>query len=174
MNTNSHKLFKDMQLHETYEKVYKPIIIADQIRTPENMGSILRLAGNIGAGKTLFVSDVAHTFKNYKISKTASGAANKVDWKIIKKEDLTNYLPEDYNIVALETTIDAEDICQFQFPEKIAFIIGNEVAGISEDLLNLAHHKVLIPIPGPISSLNVSHALAIALFEWLRQMAGNG
>jgi len=163
-----------MQLHETYEKVYKPIIIADQIRTPENMGSILRLAGNIGAGKTLFISDVAHTFKNYKISKTASGAANKVDWKIIKKEDVTNYLPEDYNIVALETTIDAEDIYQFQFPEKIAFIIGNEVAGISGDLLNLAHHKVLIPIPGPISSLNVSHALSIALFEWLRQMAGNG
>lgn len=159
-----------MQLSKIYDTVSRPIIIADQIRTPENMGSILRLAGNIGAKKTLFISDVAHTFKNYKISKTASGAAEKVDWKIIQKEELTNYLPEDYTVVALETTDDAQDITYFKFPEKIVFIIGNEVGGISEELLNLTHHKVFIPIPGPTSSLNVSHALSIGLFEWLRQM----
>jgi tRNA G18 (ribose-2'-O)-methylase SpoU len=148
----------------------KPIIIADQIRTPENMGSILRLAGNIGVKKTLFISDIAYTFKNYKINKTASGAAEKVDWEIIKPEDLVNHLPNDYTVVAMETIENAEDIFNFQFPEKTAFIIGNEVNGISQELLNISHHRVFIPVPGPISSLNVSHALSIGLFEWLRQM----
>jgi tRNA G18 (ribose-2'-O)-methylase SpoU len=159
-----------MQLHESYYKINKPIIIADQIRTPENMGSILRLAGNIGALKTFFISDVAHTFKNYKISKTASGAADKVDWKIISKEDLLKHLPSDYSLVALETTTDATSIYDFRFPEKTAFVIGNEVKGISTDILKLSVHKVYVPVPGPISSLNVSHALSVGLFEWFRQI----
>lgn len=57
------------------------------------------------------------------------------------------------------------------FPEKAAFIVGNEVNGISDKLLEIAHDKIFIPVPGVISSLNVSHSLAVAVFEWLRQVA---
>lgn len=171
MDTGSHNLFKELHLNRLYKTVFRPIIVADRIRTPENMGSILRLAGNVGVQKTIFISDVAQEFKKYKINKTASGAAEKVDWQIIRKHELSHHLQDDYQLIALETTEDASNLFGFSFPEKVAFVIGNEVKGISGDLLNSVHHKVYIPIPGPVSSLNVSHALSIVLFEWLKQMS---
>ncbi len=167
---NSYQLFHDeLKLHNIYEKLSRPIIISDNIRSPENMGSILRIAGNIGAMKSIFISDNIQTFKKHKINRTASGASEKTKWEIVRTNEFMANIPSDYTIIALETTSDAENIYQFKFPEKMAIIIGNEVAGIRDDVIKYATHKVYIPIPGPISSLNVTHALSIAVFEWLRQ-----
>ena len=167
---SSFELFQDLKTNEIYNSVSRPIIIADHLRTPENMGSVLRLAGNIGAQKTLFISDIAHQFKNYKISKTASGAADKTNWKIITFDELEDEVPGDYHSIALETTKQSGSIFEFHFPEKAAFIIGNEVTGIRQELLNKADQVLHIPIPGPVSSLNTTHTLSIAMFEWYRQM----
>jgi 23S rRNA (guanosine2251-2'-O)-methyltransferase len=131
----------------------------------------LKIAGNINALNTLFISEEGHKFKKHKIIKTSSGAVTKVNWKIIKPNELIDLIPDDYEIVAIETSQDANNIFSVKFPKKIAFIIGNEVHGISQEVLSLAKKKVYIPIPGPVSSLNVSHALSIALFEWLNQIA---
>ncbi|HJN07003.1 MAG TPA: TrmH family RNA methyltransferase [Bacteroidales bacterium] len=170
MKNSSVDLFNKLGTSEILKGVSQPIIIADRLRTPENIGLILRLAGNINALNTLFISDEGHKFKKYKIIKTASGAVTKVDWKIIKPAELEDFLPNDYKIVALETCKDASSIFSFKFPKKVAFMVGNEVHGISEEMLSIAHQKVYIPVPGPISSLNVTHALSIALFEWLKQI----
>ncbi len=145
------------------------MILADQLRAPENMGSVLRLAGNIGAGKTVFLSDIAGQFRSYKIKKTASGAFDKTDWEISGGNRLADFVPGDYQIIALETSTQAQNLFDFRFPEKCAFLVGSEVHGIRPEILNQADHQVYIPIPGPVSSLNVTHALSIALFEWLRQ-----
>ena len=167
---NSHELFQKLQTSEIYKSISRPIIIADNLRTPENMGSVLRLAGNISALKTLFISDTAHQFKKYKINRTASGATDKTNWKIISLDQLRNEIPDDYQMILLETTKQSTNIFDFDFPEKAAFIIGNEVSGIRSELLEKVNQHLYIPIPGPISSLNTTHALSIALFEWLRQM----
>lgn len=167
---SSFELFQKLRTDEFYKKVSRPILIADHLRTPENMGSVLRLAANIGALKTLFISETAHSFKNYKIKKTASGAFDKTDWTICSLNDLDHEIPADYSLIAMETTGKAINIYNFEFPEKIALIIGNEVSGISKELLDKANPHLHIPIPGPISSLNTTHALSIALFEWYRQM----
>ncbi len=167
---NSYQLFHDeLQLHKIYEQISRPIIIADGMQNPENMGAVLRLAANIGALNTLFLSQRDQEFKKHKIQRTASGAANKTTWSTINPAAIIDHIPKDYTIVALETTADAEHIFQFQWPEKVALLTGNEVSGIHEDVLAHAKHKVYIPIPGPISSLNVTHALAIGLFQWLNQ-----
>jgi tRNA G18 (ribose-2'-O)-methylase SpoU len=94
-----------------------------------------------------------------------------VDWEIVASESLENKIPGDYQLIALETSSDALNIFELTFPRKTAFIIGNEVNGISERLLNKADTKIFIPIPGPVTSLNVSHSLSVGLFEWLRQMS---
>ena len=90
---SSFELFQYLNPGEVYKNTPRPIIIADNLRTPENMGSVLRLAGNIGAQKTLFISEKAHQFKTYKIKRTASGAYDKIDWKIIRYEELNNEIP---------------------------------------------------------------------------------
>jgi tRNA G18 (ribose-2'-O)-methylase SpoU len=167
---SSYDLFRKLRTNEIYHSISRPIIIADNLRTPENMGSVLRLAGNIGALKTLFISEIAQDFKKYKINKTASGAAEKTNWKIITADQLCGELPDDYKLILLETTEQSDNIFNFKFPEKMALVIGNEVNGIRKEFIHKSALKLYIPIPGPISSLNATHALAIALFEWYRQM----
>ena len=175
MAQNSIELFRQFRENEEFIQLNKPIIIADGLRTPENMGSVLRLAANIGAEKTIIISDKAAQFKNYKINKTASGAASKTAWKIIEHyTDLEKEIPDGYKLIALETTPDAENIYSCTFPSKLALVIGNEVSGISDELLSQCTSKLYIPIPGPISSLNVTHALSAALFEWMRQQLYSG
>jgi len=169
MNKESFDLFRQFRQNPDYQKLKIPIVIADGLRTPENMGSVLRLSGNFNALKTILISEEAKSFRKFKIRKTASGG-EKTDWKIIDKvADLRAEIPDGYKLIALETTKDAQNIFTFKFPEKAALIVGSEVLGISNELLNLADEKVFIPLSGPVSSLNVTHALSIAIFEWLRQ-----
>ncbi len=169
-NINSYHLFQQLKLSELYGKKHRPIVIADNLRTPENMGSVLRLAANVGAEKVLFLKgDIGETPRSWKIKKTASGAEEKVSWKIIAQDELHENIPPDYLLVAIETAESAVNIYQTALPPKVAFIVGHEVFGISDTLLQRADKIVYIPIPGVISSLNVTHALGIAAFEWLRQ-----
>ncbi len=165
---NSYELFKEKkELHNLSEN--RPVIIADNIMSPMNVGAILRLAANINAAKVWFVHKSDPGFRLYKIKRTSSGASEKVDWKIITHDVLPEVLPEDYTAIAIETTEDSENIYDTKLPEKVIFIVGNERYGISDEVLQYAHKKVFIPVPGVISSINVSHALAVSLFEWYRQ-----
>lgn len=167
---SSFELFQNLNHGDLYKNIARPIIIADNLKTPENMGSVLRLAGNIGAQKTLFISETAHQFKKYKIKRTASGAFDKTNWKIINYNELQNEIPDDYELTLLETTKQAKNIFSFRFPEKIALVIGNEMHGIRQELLSQTNQHIYIPVSGPLSSLNTTHALSVALFEWYRQM----
>jgi tRNA G18 (ribose-2'-O)-methylase SpoU len=173
MEKSSFEFFRTYRENPVYQNLNKPVVICDSLRTPENMGSVLRLAGNFNALKTIFISEEAEGFREFKIRKTASGG-EKTNWKIIEKvTDLKTEIPEGYKLVAIETTQDAENIFTFTFPEKAALIVGNEVLGISDELLEIADHKVFIPLPGPVSSLNVTHALSVALFCCLQQAVKN-
>jgi tRNA G18 (ribose-2'-O)-methylase SpoU len=170
MTNSSVELFENLRKSELLQEVDPPIIIADNLRTPDNMGMILRLAANINAPLTLFLLDEDIDFKLSKIKRTSSGASEKVKWKIIKSSEMVQYLPEGYSIVALETCDDSENLFSFIFPKKIAIIVGNEVVGIRKKILEKSNYKVFIPIPGKLSSLNVTHALSIALFSWVKQI----
>lgn len=168
---NSFELFKRLKTDTFYQQISRPVIIANNLRTPENMGSVLRIAANIGAIKTLFISDTVLHFKSYKIKKTASGALDKVNWKAISLAELADEIPENYRLIAIETTQTAKDLYSCNFPEKTAFIIGNEKSGIRPELLQMAGLHLYIPMPGPVTSLNTTHALSLAVFEWYRQMS---
>ncbi len=168
--SSSVKLFKELGISDLLINVSKPIIIADNIRTPENVGMILRLAANIDAVATYFIIDENINFKQHKINRTSSGASSKVNWAFISKDKIKSTIPNDYSIVAIETSSNSKSIFSFNFPDKVVFLVGSEVHGISEDILKLSHYEVFIPVPGKISSLNVTHALSIAIFEWLRQV----
>jgi len=169
-STNSYKLFKELKTSEIYSDISRPIIVADDIRTPENMGAIIRLGANIGASLVIFISENATEFKTYKIQKTASGAAEKIQWKIVPDFDTAKKLfPKDHELTAIETSSKSKNIFDDKLPERITFVVGNEIKGIRPEILEQINKQYYIPIPGPISSLNVTHALSVALFEWLRQ-----
>ncbi|OFX88261.1 MAG: hypothetical protein A2W99_09985 [Bacteroidetes bacterium GWF2_33_16] len=145
-----------------------PIIIAYQIKTPENIGNIIRLADNTGCKKVIIVT-TEKDIRRSKVRKTAGLSFDSMNWEICEISEIFNKIPLDYKVVSLETSSDSENIFAVMLPEKMAIIVGNEIVGIDNQTLNKSDLIIHIPLHGHNTSMNVSHALAVALFEWYRQ-----
>lgn len=145
-----------------------PIIVADRLKTPENIGNIIRLAANIGASKLISIEDVQ--LKDNRIKKTACMAWNYVELIHTSYEEFAQYIPSDYLWTALETSAKSQNIYSTDLPQRMALFVGNEVWGIRQELLDRCPLHVNIPMTGPATSMNVSHATAVALFEWQRRV----
>lgn len=165
----SNDLFGKLNPETLYEHVPRPLLIADHLLTPDNMGAMIRLADNIGASEVCFLgSEDEHRLG--KVRRAAASSRDNIRWFFYDGNDLRKIVPEGKKIVAIETADNATCIYDTPLPEDVAFIVGSERNGLSEDLLAQCDMVVYIPVPGPTRSLNVSHAAAVALFEWQRQM----
>ena len=165
----SNDLFSKLAPETLFERVPRPILIADHLLTPDNMGALIRLADNIGASEVCFLGrEEEHRLG--KVRRAAASSRDNIRWYFSEESDLHKIIPEGKTIVAIETADNATCIFDTQLPEDLAFIVGGESHGLSEDLLSQCDMVVYIPVPGPTRSLNVSHAAAVALFEWQRQM----
>ena len=143
-----------------------PIVIIDNIKTPENLGSIIRLAGNLGIDN-IYVLNQHNNFRNSKIKATASTAF--ADIKITHCD--YNFLDtiNDYTFFIVETDKSAKNIYKTVLPKKSAFIFGNEAHGVSNFLLQKINNKIFIPMHGNTKSMNIAQSATVVLFEWLRQ-----
>ena len=165
----SNDLFSQLRPEALYEQVPRPIVIADHLMTPDNMGAMIRLADNIGASEVCFLGK-EEEHRLGKVRRAAASSRDNIRWYFRDESDLHNIVPQGKQIVAIETADNATCIYDTQLPEDVAFIVGSESHGLSDELLSQCNQVVYIPVPGPTRSLNVSHAAAVALFEWQRQM----
>ena len=165
----SNDLFSKLAPEKLYERVPHPVLIADHLMTPDNLGAMIRLADNIGASEVCFLGK-EDEHRLGKVRRAAASSRDNIRWYFSEESDLRKIVPEGKTIVAIETADNATCIYDTQLPEDVAFVVGSESHGLSEDLLRQCDMVVYIPVPGPTRSLNVSHAAAVALFEWLRQM----
>ncbi len=163
-NTHSKIFFSETEVKELPDD-YKPILITDNFSTPENIGHIIRLAANIGAMKVIIISD--NNLRLSKIKKTAGAAFDHTPINYITVAELPEHIPTGYTLTALETATGAENMFTTKLPDKMALILGNEKHGICKELLDMSSKKIFIPMPGPIKSMNVSHAAAVSVFYWL-------
>ena len=147
-----------------------PVIVADGLRTPENVGALIRLAANVGCRLVCLVG--AGEMKESKIRKTACMAWDYVELaRVADAGGLSAVVPAGYEYVAVETTPDARNIYASDMPRRVALVVGSEVHGVSDGVLALCPRRVFIPMTGPDTSMNVSQAAAVALFEWVRRFA---
>lgn len=151
-----------------YDPEIAPIIIALDLRTPPNIGGIIRLAGNLGCRKVIFTGDENH-FRLNKIRKAATTGFGQVDWSFCEHGKWTDEIPDNYQIVAVETVKEATSIFNTQLIGKYAFVVGNERYGIDTESIKACESAVYIPMPGVVKSMNVVQATNVILFEWLRQ-----
>lgn len=167
METNSVNFFRknNYQLPVGLEA---PILVGWKLRTPENYGNMLRLADTVGCSKVVFVIDTIE-LADRKIRKTAGDSYQRMAMKFVKEEELSEHLPGNFTWVALETAEISENIFTVSLPRAMALFVGNEKKGISPQVLKQCQQIIHIPLTGKCTSLNVSHATAIALFEWVRQ-----
>ena len=168
----SNDLFAGLTPEQLFERVLHPMVIADHLMTPDNIGAMIRLADNIGASEVCFLGK-EDEHRLGKVRRAAASSRDNIRWYFSEETDLHNIVPEGKKIVAIETSDNATCIYDTPLPEDVAFIVGSERNGLSEELLAQCDMVVYIPVPGPTRSLNVSHAAAVALFEWQRQMLNN-
>jgi len=168
IETHSNTFFSREHYNEIPEN-YRPIIVTDHFSTPSNLGNIIRLAANIGALKVIALTN--QDLRASKIKKTAGAAHAHIPVEYIETTELKQHIPEDYALIALETCTGSKNLFQFQLPDKMALVLGNEKYGIHPELLQLCKTAIHIPMCGPIKSMNVSHAASVCLFHWYYQTA---
>ena len=149
------------------------VLVLDNIRSMHNVGSAFRTCDAFNVSK-LYLCGITATPPQKEIAKTALGATESVEWEYRKSaaEVLATLKEEGYSIVAVEQTDQSILLQEFDFGkhEKIALIVGNEVFGVSDELLPLCDAAVEIPQFGTKHSLNVAVATGIALWELVRRV----
>lgn len=144
------------------------ILAAYELKTPDNAGSIIRLAGNLGVKEVYFIHE-NFEMRARKMTRVAHSSVGHVDFHIVTQQEFWNKIEEPYEVIALETTEKSQNLFQYTFPKKCVLMCGNERFGISNEILQKCKGSVFIPNPGQTRSMNVSHALTLGAFEWARQ-----
>lgn len=141
-------------------------VICDNIRSLENVGSVFRTADALNVNK-IFLCGICGTLPNPKISKSALGAENWIEWehhgltwRIVEKLKKEKVL-----VVALEQTKNSLIYTKFKPKFPLALVVGNEVKGISPSVLKRADKIISLPMFGKKESLNVAVAFGITAYE---------
>ena len=141
-------------------------VIAHNIRSAYNIGSIFRTADAVGVDK-IILGGYSPAPPHSGISKSALGAEK---WIPFEKNAQTwrkiEYLKKDgFQIVAIEQSPKSVDYRKFKPKFPLALILGNEVRGLSRQILNRCDAVIEIPMIGKKESLNVSVAFGIAVYR---------
>jgi tRNA G18 (ribose-2'-O)-methylase SpoU len=166
MTTKSIDFFKKVP-YRLSNGVNAPVLVVCPLQTPENYGNIIRLADTIGC-PVLYLLKSNFPVSERKIRKTAGDSFHRIKIIYLTEEELEDQLPLGFTLVGLETASGSQNIFQTTLPQSMALVVGNEKNGIQSALLEKCSLTVHIPLTGECTSLNVTHALAVALFEWLR------
>ena len=160
---------------EDFKKMIKRpiIVILDDLRSMNNVGSIFRTSDAFAVEK-IFLCGITAIPPHKEISKTALGATESVDWEYRENVvDAVKELQQDgWKVFLVEQTDYSISLEKFAISkdDKIAIVMGNEVFGVSDQLLPISDGCLEIPQFGTKHSLNVTNAAAIVLWEITRQM----
>ena len=154
----------------TFKSIKKTplIIILDDIRSLNNIGSIFRTCDAFKIEK-IYLCGITATPPNRKITKTAIGATESVDWEYYENiNDLVLELKNNGIIIwAVEQTDNSKTLSEMENLEKNnkhALIFGNEINGVKQDVINNCNNVIEISQYGTKHSLNVS--IAAGIFFW--------
>lgn len=155
------------------------ILIAHNLRSAHNVGSLLRTAEGLGVQKVIlsgYTPHPSHTGDRRlphevakvtkEIQKTALGAES-MAWEYHQ-----NVLPviehlkkQGFSVVALEQTESSRELPKYHPPQKVAILVGREVEGVEQEVLDACDGALEIPMFGKKESFNVVQAAAMALYH---------
>lgn len=142
------------------------IIVLDNIRSMENVGSFFRTADAFRI-ESIYLCGITACPPHREIHKTALGADESVDWKYFETTiEACKHLKEiGYKIFAVEQIENSIKLDEFEASAKSAYIFGNEVDGVDDDVLPYCDQAIEIPQEGTKHSLNVSVTGGIVMFH---------
>jgi 23S rRNA (guanosine2251-2'-O)-methyltransferase len=158
----------------------KIVLIAHNLRSCHNVGSLLRTAEGLGVAKVILSGYTPYPLctnderlphlaqkLHRQIRKTALGAEELVAWKYTKDvfAVVDKLRQEGYKVLALEQTPGAFRLPDFEPPTKLALIVGREVEGLEPEVVAICDQPIEIPMYGQKESFNVVQAAAMALYH---------
>ena len=149
------------------------VVVLENLRSIHNVGSILRTADGAGVSEVI-MSGYTATPPDQRIEKVSLGAEHTTPWK--KVDALIPFLEEKkksgYQILALEQTPHSQPLSKAApLTDPAVIILGNEVEGVSAEVLERCSAHLHIPMRGYKKSLNVSVAAGIAFYALLQESA---
>lgn len=149
------------------------VLVLDNVRSMHNVGSAFR-TGDAFAIEKIYLCGVTGTPPHRDINKTAIGAQDTVAWEYAKESNtcVSKLKAEGYKICVIEQTDQSRLLQEMNFrsDEKIAFVFGNEVFGVSDDVLHLADRAIEIPQFGTKHSLNVSVSIGVVCWDYISKV----
>ncbi len=143
----------------SWQPKFEVEVVLDQVRSPYNVGSILRIIDNFGL-KGMAHSSSWLSLSHPQLIKAARGCEKWIPVRFEK--DLVSYLANSsLPIIGIENNDLSENLSNWSPPEKCIIILGNESYGIASALQKICCRTIQIPMYGFKKSMNVTHALAI-------------
>lgn len=141
-------------------------VLLDGVQDPGNVGSILRSAGAAGIRQVWCGPGTAFCWSP-KVLRAGMGAHFVLE--IFENVDLAQLVREAKVPVLATSGYAAERLYDMDLRRSVAWVLGHEGQGVSDELLSLATHRVAVPHAGRVESLNVAACAAVCFFEQLRQ-----
>ncbi|WP_430928275.1 RNA methyltransferase [Polaribacter marinivivus] len=149
------------------------IVVLDNIRSLNNVGSVFRTSDAFLIEK-IYLCGITATPPNKEIHKTALGATESVDWEYVEDTlELVNKLKlENIKVLAIEQAENSTKLNTFYPKEnqKYAVIMGNEVKGVQQDVVNASDLCIEIPQLGTKHSLNISVTTGVVLWDLFQKI----
>jgi tRNA G18 (ribose-2'-O)-methylase SpoU len=149
------------------------IIVLDDIRSLNNIGSVFRTADAFLVEK-IYLCGITASPPNKEIHKTALGATETVDWEYNESilEVIENLKSEEVTVLAIEQVESAVSLQNFEIEKnkKYALVFGNEVFGVSQEAITICDGCIEIPQLGTKHSLNISVSAGIVVWDLFKKL----
>ncbi len=163
MKTNSNK--KENNTSNIY-------VALDNIRSAQNVGSFFRTSDSLSVDK-IFLCGITSVPPNKEILKTALGATESVKWEHFEKTSkcIEFLKAQGFKIICIEQTEKSLMLNEYEFnlDQNICLVFGNEIEGVSKEIIEMADDCVEIPQLGAKHSLNVSVVGGIVIWDLLNR-----
>ena len=147
-------------------------VILEDIRSAYNVGAIFRTADGAGVAKVFLTGYTPEPIDRFgrpqpEIKKTSLGASETMPWEKVASlpEPIQKLKSEGVTVAAVEQGDGSVSLGDFSEPEQVAYIMGNEVDGVSKEAQALADVMVELPMLGMKESLNVSVTAGIVMYH---------
>lgn len=149
------------------------VVILDNIRSLNNIGSVFRTSDAFLV-EAIYLCGITATPPNVEIHKTALGAEDSVQWKYFEKTEdaVTDLQKNSYTVFAIEQVENSIklDTLRVDSSMKYAIVMGNEVKGVQQSVVNMCDNSIEIPQYGTKHSLNVSVTTGIVIWDFFKQL----
>ena len=147
-------------------------IVLDNVRSALNVGSVFRTSDAFLIENIILCGITAQP-PNKDIRKAALGATDSVKWEYIKNttDAVKQLIKDGYHVVGIEQADKSTQLNEFELPKKaLAIIMGNEVNGVSQEVIDICNEVIEIPQFGTKHSLNVSVSAGILIWKIWEKM----